>query len=172
MLHAELLEVLHRRATRYSDLQVCSWTAGCHSCSSCTDRTLMCRGQAVALDLLRGVAYLHQQQILHLDIKSGPHASTVAAAASAFAQCLIHGLSCCAGNILLTQEGRAKVADAGLGACSSLSGCPAAEVWDLHSLSPWCSCGNDGRDPQKPAVCLRLCIACWEMQLTTRIVRM
>ena len=30
-----------------------------------------CRGQAIALDVARGLAYLHQCNVLHLDIKSG-----------------------------------------------------------------------------------------------------
>ena len=36
-----------------------------------------CRGQAVALDTARGLAYLHQCNVLHLDIKSGEPSATV-----------------------------------------------------------------------------------------------
>ena len=45
------------------------------------------RGQAVALDIARGLAYLHQQQILHLDIKSACARPPAAAAASAATSC-------------------------------------------------------------------------------------
>ena len=37
----------------------------------------------MALDVARGLAYLHQQQILHLDIKSGCGRAPAAPAASA-----------------------------------------------------------------------------------------
>ena len=48
----------------------------------------MCRGKQIALDVARGLHYLHSRRILHLDLKSA--------------------------NILLSREGlRAKIADTG-----------------------------------------------------------
>ena len=49
------------------------------------------RGQNVALDFVRGLAYLHQQQILHLDIKSGD--SAWAAAVFDADHALLHSLT-------------------------------------------------------------------------------
>jgi serine/threonine protein kinase len=48
-----------------------------------------CRGQAIALDIARGLTYLHSRSIVHLDVKSP--------------------------NILLTKSLDAKISDIGLG---------------------------------------------------------
>lgn len=83
------------------------------------------RGQQVALDIARGLAYLHEKGVVHLDLKPA--------------------------NVLLAAEGTAKLADVGLarmltdkshlsqtqlgGVCSHKCPCPeAVAVWLLHSL--------------------------------------
>ena len=46
---------------------------------------LVCRGQHVALDFVRGVVHMHSRHIIHLDLKSA--------------------------NLLLSRDGTAKIAD-------------------------------------------------------------
>ena len=48
-----------------------------------------CRGRSIALDIIKGLSFLHRHRIMHLDIKSP--------------------------NILLTQNWEARIADVGLG---------------------------------------------------------
>ena len=50
---------------------------------------MLCRGKSIALDIARGLTYLHSRNILHLDIKSP--------------------------NILLTKKFDSKISDIGLG---------------------------------------------------------
>ncbi len=70
---------------------------------------MLCRGYKIALDIARGIHYLHSRKIIHFDLKSN--------------------------NILLTEDGKtAKIADVGLAAVlndayMSVSGTRGAFAW-------------------------------------------
>eukprot|EP00884_Botryococcus_braunii_P023403 jgi/Botrbrau1/9747/Bobra.0388s0034.1 len=70
------------------------------------------RAEVLALDIARGMAYLHSQRVLHLDLKSG--------------------------NVLLTTDGHAKIADVGIAQLlgESQSHCSNLELKMLPYLAP------------------------------------
>ena len=73
----------------------------------------MCRGHQVALDLARGLAHLHQQNIVHLDIKSGVGSAKLLLSLSVWLPTISFAVQ---PTFCWTYEGRAKIADAGHGA--------------------------------------------------------
>lgn len=78
----------------------------------------LCRGRNIALDIARGLTYLHNRNILHLDIKSP--------------------------NILLTSSFDAKISDIGLGRVVD-NGNAGPEGRPVAPPSFLCACLNESR---------------------------
>ncbi len=62
----------------------------------------VCRGAGIALDIAKGLHFLHNHHVMHLDLKSP--------------------------NILLAQDGTAKIADVGLSRMFTTRSLPVAKV--------------------------------------------
>ncbi len=81
-----------------------------------------CRGAGIALDIAKGLHFLHSHHVMHLDLKSP--------------------------NILLAQDGTAKIADVGLSRMFTTRSLPIAKVSNLpEELAFPISIATFGRAP-------------------------